>query len=475
MMDLPSRLCRMCGGPISPTTNTRGGRPREHCHTCRPSQAAARRRQRDHEQLIAPCRRCGREIQRTSITIGRRKRLCDACSPVQHGRAEVALTDLLAAPETTELQRSVFASAADLAEAGGWTPKGVGTLLHGLRQVFDVANSDQLVCLSTVKTTFPGPGMAKLAAAVLDEHQVLTDDTVPSIVGWIDRKCAELPVGFREEVRAWLLELHTGGERTRPRSRSTLYAYFGRARPHLIVWSRTYEHLREITEQDVLDVLNSLRGHQRAGTFTSLRSLFQFARRHRLLFTDPTRRLHVGQAPKRSVLPMTDEEIATVRRAAVTLTQRLVVALVAVYAARAAAIRHLTLDDVELARRRIRIAGTIQPMPDLVHQLLRAHLTERQRLWPHTPNRHILLSRASAAGIDPVSDYYLSWHLSMQDVPLEHLRADRVLHEAVAVDADPLHLAQAFNLCTQTAIDYSEIARNLAARPVEDQQTGASG
>jgi integrase len=250
-----------------------------------------------------------------------------------------------------------------------------------------------------------------------------------------------------------------------------LYAYFGRVQPHLITWSRTYKNLREVTEHDIAKVLNSQRGHQRAGTFTSLRSLFRFAHRNRLVFTDPTRRLHVGQAPKRTVMPMTDEDIDAIKRAATTPVQRLVVALVAVYAARAAAVRALTLDDLDFTHRRLRISDTDHPMPELVHQLLIEWLAERQRIWPHTPNRHVLISRASAAGTDPVSDYYLSWHLAMQDVPLEHLRADRVLHEAVAVDADPLHLATAFNLNHQTAIDYSEIARTLLTRPIEEQQT----
>lgn len=319
-----------------------------------------------------------------------------------------------------------------------------------------------------MKTALSTAAAVKLATAVLEEHEALDEDTMPSIRAWIDRKSAELPAAFRVEVHAWLLELHAGGERSQPRSRSTLYAYFGRVQPHLTAWSRTYDHLREVTEQDVIDVLDSLRGHQRAGTFTSLRSLFAFAHRQRLVFTDPTRRLHVGRAPKRSALPMTGEEIA-----AVTPVQRLVVVLVAVYAARAAALRQLTVDDVDLSRRRIRIGGAVQPMPDLVHQLLREWLAERQRLWPHTANRHVLISHASAPGTEPVSDYYLSWHLAMQDVPLERLRADRVLHEAVAVDADPLHLAQAFTLSAQTAIDYSEIARDLLARPVEDHTPGA--
>jgi hypothetical protein len=83
------------------------------------------------------------------------------------------------------------------------------------------------------------------------------------------------------------------------------------------------------------------------------------------------------------------------------------------------------------------------------------------------------VSLGSTAGTGPVSDYYLKWHLSMHDGHLEHLRADRVLHEALAVDADRLHLAATFNLSDQTAIDYSEMARNLLAGPIEDQQFSA--
>lgn len=51
------------------------------------------------------------------------------------------------------------------------------------------------------------------------------------------------------------------------------------------------------------------------------------------------------------------------------------------------------------------------------------------------------------------------------------VRADRLVRpvapEALAVVADPLHLTAAFGLNLQTAIDYSEIARNLLERPIE--------
>ncbi|MBW0115691.1 hypothetical protein [Pseudonocardia abyssalis] len=74
----------------------------------------------------------------------------------------------------------------------------------------------------------------------------------------------------------------------------------------------------------------------------------------------------------------------------------------------------------------------------------------------------------TATGTAPVSDYYhLSWHLLFRGVQLEQIRADRVLHEALAARADPLRLAAVFNLSTSTAITYADIARALLERPVE--------
>jgi hypothetical protein len=102
-----------------------------------------------------------------------------------------------------------------------------------------------------------------------------------------------------------------------------------------------------------------------------------------------------------------------------------------------------------------------------VHQALVQWLQQRHRIWPHTPNRHVLISAVSAAGTEPINAYYLAYHLSLQGVQLEQIRGDRVLHEALAVNADPLHLATAFNLSAKTATDYADIARSLLQRPIE--------
>ncbi|MFC4007780.1 hypothetical protein ACFOY2_11130 [Nonomuraea purpurea] len=66
-----------------------------------------------------------------------------------------------------------------------------------------------------------------------------------------------------------------------------------------------------------------------------------------------------------------------------------------------------------------------------------------------------------------VNDYHLTWHLLLLGVQLEQIRGDRVLQEALVVNADPLHLELVFNLSPQTAIEDADIARSLLERPIE--------
>ena len=366
--------------------------------------------------------------------------------------------------------RAAFARAFQTAETAGWSTLSLQRVLAGLQLVLDSRCDGNPIPVSELRVLLGVTRGVRLArvAQVLDDLGLLVDDGVPTMRSWIEDRCQALPAGFRTEVRAWLLVLLDGDARARPRSASTIYGYFGRARPHLLAWSATRGQLREVTEDDVAAVLDQLRGHRLAGTFVALQSLFRFAKRHRLIFADPIRRLHIGHvAPTRALLPMTDAQIAAVAHTAITPAQRLVVALVAVHAARAAAIRELTLEDVDLAGRHITLAGHPQRLSEFVHGALLDWLQERQRIWPRTPNRHVLVSAVTANGTAPVSDYYLSWHLLLRGVQLEQIRGDRVLHEALAVRADPLHLAAMFHLSTATAIAYADIARTLLERPVE--------
>ena len=88
-------------------------------------------------------------------------------------------------------------------------------------------------------------------------------------------------------------------------------------------------------------------------------------------------------------------------------------------------------------------------------------LRHRHQHWPHTTNPHLLINPQTASGTAPISDYSLTWHLNLRGVDLEHIRADRILHEALATNADPLHLALTFGLSDSTAITYAMNARTL--------------
>jgi hypothetical protein len=74
--------------------------------------------------------------------------------------------------------------------------------------------------------------------------------------------------------------------------------------------------------------------------------------------------------------------------------------------------------------------------------------------------RHLLVSQRSALGAGPVS---APWIRELRGLPatLERLRIDRQLEEALACDADPLHLAAVFGMDTSTAIRYATNARHL--------------
>ena len=296
------------------------------------------------------------------------------------------------------------------------------------------------------------------------------DDSIPAVRSWIERRAGELPQGFAAAVRAWLLVLLDGDARARPRSQASIYVYFTAVQPLIGRWKADRGHLREVTAADIKAVLDPLRGHQLRTTTTAVRSLFRFAKKRGLVFANPAARL-TAAAPGGSLLPMTDAEIRAVEQVAASPAQRLIVALAAVHAARWAAIRDLTLDDLDLPSRRITIAGHRQRLGELTCRALPAWLDHRRATWPRTPSRHVLISARPPSDPGPVTRSYLTWNLQRHGVSIERIRRDRVLHEALTARADPLHLALVFGLSHTTASKYTLIACDLLA----DQPSAPDG
>jgi hypothetical protein len=300
---------------------------------------------------------------------------------------------------------------------------------------------------------------------VLQAMGILCDDRPASFEQWLAGKLDGLTPGIRAETQRWARTLRDGGPRTRPRNETTVQGYLRAVRPALLAWSAQYDHLREVTHADVVAQAELLRGRQRHTTMVALRSLFAWAKINGVVFSNPTRNISTGRRAYPVLQPLAPEDIARTVAVAATPQARLVVALAAVHAAGCGAIRALHLDDVDLANRRLRIAGRPRPLDELTHRLLVEWLDHRRRRWPNTANPHLLISARTALGHGPVSAPWANRILRGLPATLERLRIDRQLEEALTHRADPLHLAMVFDIDESTAIRYAASARQLLERP----------
>lgn len=409
----------------------------------------------------ARCPTCGGRVDSTQRGGPRRIYCSPACAPRKRGTPS---PERLLARCTTPLLQDATRCALTRAEAHGWSPATVWGVARGLALVLHTHRDvDVPVPLTAVRRLLKPHrhSSATRVAEVLDDLGLLADDTTPAIRSWIERRTAELPAGFGPEVHAWLLTMLDGDRRSRSRSHTTLYVHYGAVRPIIEEFAATRDRLREVTRADVDAALMPLRAHPRYNAIAALRSLFRLAKRRGLVFTDPTRHLAgAGRGVTRSLLPMTDVEISAVRDAITHPAQRLVVALAAAHAARSHAIRALTLDEVDLSGRSIVLAGHEQRLADLTRDALLTWLRHRRGHWPHTANRHVLLSRMTALGTGPVTNDYLAGLLGDR-IDLERIRQDRILHEALISGADPLRLALVFGISNRTAMIYADLARRV--------------
>lgn len=358
--------------------------------------------------------------------------------------------------------------AATMAETRGFSAQLTRTLTRNLTMLLTRYDEGELIRYSTYHPVLTGRGSSLAhTTEVLQTMGILLDDRQPAFARWAENQLADLAPGIRAETRRWVQLMHTGGPRTRARSHRTLRGYLDLLRPILLDWSSRHDHLREITRDAVVTAISPLHGVRRQITLVALRSLFSWAKRHGVVFANPTSRLRVGQVEHGILQPLTAEEITGTVRAATTPQARVFVVLAAVHAARPGAIRALHLTDVDLGNRRISIAGRTQSLSELSHRTVLSWLEHRQHNWPDTINPHLMINAMTAIGTNPVSHVWANRTLQGLPATIERLRIDRQLEEALTHGADPLHLAEVFNLDTKTAIRYADSARQLLQRPHE--------
>ncbi|WNI15300.1 hypothetical protein [Actinacidiphila sp. ITFR-21] len=298
---------------------------------------------------------------------------------------------------------------------------------------------------------------------------IFLDDSEPSFERWLADRLKGLAPGIAAEAERWTRVLRDGGPRSLPRQQGTVWLYRNRARPALPEWSNRYDHLREVTRDDVRTYVKTLRGRQRHDQLVAPRSLFIWAKRNGLIFRNPTGRIKVGQYEYAVLQPLVPDQVDRSVAVATTPATRLILALAAIHAARVAQIGTLMLDDVDLGNRRLAIAGRVRPLDDLTSKLLLDWLEHRRSRWPNTVNLHLLINQQTATKTSRASNHWISAAMRGQDATLERLRVDRQLEEALTHGPDPLHLAEVFGLDEKTAMRYSDSARALLEQAAEQQ------
>jgi hypothetical protein len=348
-----------------------------------------------------------------------------------------------------------------LAEVRGWQPTVRRGMQRTLVRLLAHHTAGDMVRASDVRAVASDHNTnTDHALEILRTMEIVADDRPTTFDAWLDAKLTGLAPAIARETGRWVRHLHDGGPRSRPRSPHTAATYLRRVRPALVNWSTRYDHLREVTHDDVLACLSGLRGEARRSTVTALRSLFRWARRSGVIFRNPAIGIRLGKRDYPVWQPLAPTDITAAVEAATTPHARVFVVLAAIHAARPGQIRALQLNDVDLAGRRLRIAGHERPLDDLTHRVLCEWLTYRTHRWPNTANSHLLISKETALRHGPVSHAFV---LNLRGLPgtTERLRINRQLEEALTVGFDPLHLAAVFGIAEATAIRYATSARQL--------------
>ncbi|GAA2039344.1 hypothetical protein GCM10009839_46600 [Catenulispora yoronensis] len=349
----------------------------------------------------------------------------------------------------------------NLAEARGWEP----VVRRGVQRVLTAILAEH-VAGDTVRASDVRPLFDKHSVSfvrvleILAAMDVLIDDRPDTFDAWVGTKVAGLAPAIARDVTAWVNHRRHGGPRAKPRDVSTCRIQLSVLLPALTNWSSNYDHLREVTADDVAAVVDGLTGRRREMVVTALRSLFTWAKRTGLIFRNPAADIRLGRKTVPIWQPLTRGEIDQTVAAATTPQARLFVALAAIHGARPGQIRTLLLKDVDIPNRRITIAGRERPLDDLTHRVILHWLDHRRTRWPNTANPHLLINMDTALHHAAPSH---TWILNLRGLPatIERLRIDRQLEEALANNGDPLLQAEVFGVHSSTAVRYATNAMHL--------------
>jgi hypothetical protein len=360
----------------------------------------------------------------------------------------------VASSPVPELAAALDHATAEHGAAHGWNARMCAMVcraIHALLAIQDTPGSpirtSELAAIYRLPNTTVKPVLEVLLSAGM-----LEDDRSPPLEEWFTQRTAGLSEPMRTEVREWFHALRDGtsvAPRTQPRNIDTVRGRVVAVTDVLQTWSDTgHQSLREISREEVIDALPTDPDQQRR-TLHGLRSLFRFLKGRRLVFVNPTARMR--SAPRQANYPMPlDPRII---REAINSDQPIraaLAALIAFHGLRTGEVRALRLADFVNGRLFLPDRTVLLAPP--VRDRLAAWLDERARRFPATTNPHLFVSQYTAIRLGPVSGTWISQN---HRIPVQAIREDRILHEALVTHGDVRRLGDLFGLSVGGAERYA--------------------
>lgn len=290
--------------------------------------------------------------------------------------------------------------------------------------------------------------------AVLTEADLFTEDRIPTLETWFGQRISGLPDPMAGELRLWFEVLYRGSTtppRSRPRAPVTIKTRLLWTLPTLNTWAQAGHHsLREISRDQIIAVLPAS-GTPRVKLARGLRSIFTTLKARRIIFTDPTARLRIGNFERRTPLPADTSRLGAALNSPDPATAALA-ALLIFHGLRPLELRDLRLTDVRDGRCHFPDRTVLLANP--VKTRLAAYLDDRHRRWPNSLNPHFFVHRQTTAATGPVSRYWVNGRLGM---PARAVRQDRIVDEALATGGDLRRICDLFGVTIATAQHYTTV------------------
>jgi hypothetical protein len=359
------------------------------------------------------------------------------------------------APRDPHLFRAFEIFEREYATRHHWT-RGYSTQVRGGIRVLlglqDTAGATISIREAAVLTQLNWP--VRSVCDVLAAAGFLEDDRIPALPLWFERQIDGLSEQMCSELRVWfdlLLNGSTTSPRRRPRSETTVRLYVTWALPALRHWTdNDVQSLRAISRSDLIEILPA-EGVARATTCRALRSIFHILKGRKMVFADPTARMHTWIDSGRQPLPL-DTAVILDALNSTNPARAAMAALVAFHGLATADLCALQLTDIRdgrlhLGRRAILIAHP-------VHDRLTTYLEYRNNRWPNTNNTHFFIHVRTGYRTEPVGNRWIKLTMALPG-GTRALRTDRILHEAHATGGDARRLCDLFGLGINAANRYT--------------------